>query len=152
MINQVICEDKIRDQLTHVMAFLSKQSAFNGDSLSWAADSLKSYLDGNAKTLDHAFGLCSGKTGPKPMKSGTHDDWVAAAWVEVSSSTPIGKEYPDTKKMAEIGRYFGLGGKDPANADDHGIASHLKRILKSYHEIYVQQLSDELLNRWKEKK
>ena len=151
MTNQLTSEDKIRDQLTDVMKFLSKQSAFDGDSLSWAADSIKLYLNGSEKTLDHAFGLRSSKTGKKTIESGTHDDWIAAAWYEVVTKTPIGKEYPSTKTMAEIGRYFGLGGKDASIAEDSGIASELKRILKRYRPIIADQISTELSDRLNEK-
>lgn len=146
-------EDKNKDikvRLKRVMDFLSKQSTFDGDSLSWAAHSIKLYLDGSEKTLDHAFGLRSSKTGKKPMESGTHDDWVAAAWCEVVTKTPIGKEYPSTKTMAKIGRYYGLGGKDASMSEDSGIASELKRILTRYRQIIVDQISTELSDRWNE--
>lgn len=147
---RIKAEYEIRERLSRLTGFLLKQSAFNGDTLSWAAGCLQSFLDGGAKTLDHAFGLRSSRTGRKPMQSGAHNDWVVAAMLKVVAATPLGSEWPDTKTMAKIGREFGLGGKDNANADDHGIASELKRILIRYQPIIVKQLSDEITARWNE--
>lgn len=144
-------EDETRERLAMLSEFLRNQSAFAGDSLSWAADCIQSFLDGNEQTLDHAFGLKSSKRGPKPMESGAHDDWVVAAWCEVRSATPIGRDKPDTKTLAGIGRKYGLGGRSPEDADDHGIASELQRILDRYQPIITKQLSDELTARLNEK-
>ena len=136
-------EEEVRERLADVSDFLKAQSAFDGDSLSWAARCITEFLNGQARTLDHAFGLIVDKR-QVPMKEGVHDDWVAAAFLHVIACTPKGKEWPDTNTLAEIGRYFGLGGKDPANAENHGIASELKRIIERYRSIIVRQLGDEL--------
>lgn len=136
--------DEVRERLNRLMDFLVTQSAFTGDNLSWAAICIKSYLDGSKKTLDHAFGLRDSKRGPKQMMEGTHDDWVVSAWCEVIGKAPLGKDFPNTATLAKIGRYYGLGGQDSANTEDHAIASELKRILKRYQPIIVKQLSDRI--------
>ena len=143
-------EKEIRERLCRLKDFLFKQSAFDGDNLSWAADCIQRFLDDKENTLDHAFGLRSSKKGRKPMQSGEHDDWVPAAWEQIFLATPNDKEWPDTRTIAEIGREYGLGGIDPASADDHGIASELKRILIRYKPIIVKQFSDELTAKWNE--
>ena len=140
-------KDEIREQLSSLVNFLNMQSLFAGDDPSWAANCIKSFLDGREKTLDHAFGLRTSKRGPKQMNSGEHDDWVVSAWEEVISVTPKDKKWPDTKTLAKIGRYYGLGGRDSAIADDGGIASELKRILIRYGPIIVKQLSEEIIER-----
>lgn len=78
------------------------------------------------------------------MESGEHDDWVVSALLSVNEATPEGKKWPDTKTLAKIGRYYGLGGKDFKNAADHGIASELKRILTRYNSIAINQLSNKI--------
>ena len=145
--SQELIQDEINSRLTRLADFLHKQSAFTGDNESWAADCIKSYLDGTEKTLDYAFGLRSSKRGPKPMVYGAHDDWVVAAWSDVISETPEDEDWPNTGVLADIGRYYGLGGKNNPDAEDHGIASELKRILNRYRRIIVKQLSDELTTR-----
>ena len=140
-------KDEIRKRLSSLVNFLNMQSLFAGDNPSWAADCIQSFLDGDEKTLDHAFGLHSSKRGLKPMESGEHDDWVVAAWQQVLSVTPEGKMWPDTKTLAKIGRYFELGEKDNENTEDHIIASELKRTIIQYGPIIVKQLSEEIIIR-----
>jgi hypothetical protein len=138
--------DEACEKLSRLMDFLSRQTLFPGDIPSWAANCIRAYLDGAEKSLDHAFGIRSSKRGPKPMTEGRHDDWVVAAWKRVLNETPDGKDWPDTKALAEIGRYFGLGGRGNEDTEDHAIASELKRILIRYHRIIIEQLSSEQAN------
>jgi len=140
-------KDEIRKRLSSLVNFLNMQSLSAGDDPSWAANCIQLFLDGDEKTLDHAFGLHSSKRGLKPMESGEHDDWVVAAWQQVLSATPEGKMWPDTKTLAKIGRYFELGEKDNENTEDHIIASELKRTIIQYGPIIVKQLSEEIIIR-----
>ena len=78
------------------------------------------------------------------MESGEHDDWVVAAWQNVLGETPDGKMWPNTKVLAKIGRYYGLGGKNNESTEDYAIASELKRILIRYGPIIVEKLSEEI--------
>lgn len=144
-------DEGTRDKIARLRDFLQKQSAFSGDNLSWAADCLTRFLTDEAKTLDHAFGLRSGKRGPKPMQSGEHDDWVVSAFFEVTKNTPPGEEWPNTKTLAGIGRYYGLGGRDNEDTEDHAIASEIKKILIRYKPIIIRQLNEEISKRWNEK-
>lgn len=67
-------KDEVQKKLGSVASFLHMHSVLPGDTLTWAADCIQSYLDGKKETLDHAFGIRSSKRGPKPMESGEHDE------------------------------------------------------------------------------
>lgn len=137
-------QDSIAEQLREVRDFLKENSFFPDDALLWSANCLTAFLDGKAKSLDHAFGIRTSKRGPKPMDEGKHDDWVVAAWWKVKEATPMGSEWPNTKALAGIGRYFGLGGSDSKNAEDHAVASELKRILIRYRGFITKSVSAEI--------
>ena len=137
-------KDEVREKLVSLVRSLKKNSTFEGDTSSWAADCIQTYLARSEKTLDHAFGLRSSKRGPKPMESGEHDDWVLAALLSVNEVTPEGEEWPDTKVLAKIGRFYGLGGEDNENTEDYAIASELKRILARYKSIAINQLINKI--------
>lgn len=140
----------IKERLTKLAQYLAENSAFDGDNNSWAAKCIETYLSADPeKTLDHAFGIRSSKRGRPPGKAETHDEWVTNAFIEVLKSTSPGKKWPSTKELARIGRYYGLGGRDNANAEDSGIASDLKNILETYQSIIVKQLSEELTAKMK---
>jgi hypothetical protein len=112
-------KDEIREKLANVVDFLNMQSIIPGeDTLSWAADCIKSYLEGKEKSLDHAFGLRSSNKGQKQMKPSKHDNWVADALKLVLTKTPEGKPWPDIKELAKIGRFCGLGGGNQEDAED----------------------------------
>ena len=138
-------EDEIREKLANVGDFLNMQSIIPGeDTLSWAADCIKSYLEGKEESLDHAFGLNSSKRGQKPNKSSKHDDWVADALKLVLTKTPVGQKWPSTKELAKIGRFCRPEWKDKENTDDHAIASELKSILTQYKSAAINQLSNKI--------
>lgn len=138
-------KNEIQKKLASVEAFLTMQSALlpREDTLSWAGDCIRSYLEGREKSLDEAFGLQEKKeeASHPVMPSGKQDDWVATALRLIISKTPEGKEWPSTKDLADIGRFCGLGGKNDKNTDDAAIASELKHILAQYDSIAIEQLS-----------
>lgn len=137
-------KDEVREKLVSLVRSLKKNSTFEGDTSFWAADCIQSYLDGSEKTLDHAFGIRSSKRGPKAMESGKHDEWVAAALLSVQSKTPEGKKWPNTKDLADIGRFHGLGVGRKEDSGDHAIASELKGILDRYEKIALEQISKKI--------
>lgn len=108
-------KEEIQENLASVGTFLNMQSALlpGEDTLSWAAECIRSYVEGKEKSLGLAFGLRSAeKEMPEPaIPSGNHDDWIATALRMVISKTPAGKEWPVTKELADIGRFSGLGKK-----------------------------------------
>lgn len=70
---------KKRDDLLNALetvrdALLSHASDFD-DHLRWAADSISRYLDGNARTLDEAFGFVDDREA-LPLKTGPKGDYV----------------------------------------------------------------------------
>jgi hypothetical protein len=140
-------KEEIQESLASVGTFLSMQSSLlpGEETLSWAAECIQSYVEGKEKSLDLAFGL-RGTERVKPesaVPSGNHDDWIATALRLVISKTPAEKEWPDTKDLADIGRFCGLGEKNK-DADDESIASELKRILALYDSIAIEQLSKKI--------
>lgn len=138
-------EDEIIEKLANVGDFLNMQSVIPGeDTLSWAADCIKSYLEGKEESLDHAFGLSSNKGETKPNKSSNHDDWIADALKLVLTKTPIGQKWPSTKELAKIGRFCRPEWKDKENTEDSVIASELKHILSQYKSTAVNQLSNKI--------
>ena len=138
-------EDEIREKLANVGDFLNMQSVIPGeDTLSWAADCIKSYLEGKEKSLDHAFGLHSNKGGTKSNKSSKYDDWVADALKLVLTKTPVGQKWPSTKELAKIGRFCRPEWKNKEDTEDHVIASELKHILSQYKSTAINQLSNKI--------
>ena len=142
-------KEEIQKNLASVGTFLSMQSAlFPGeDTLSWAAECMRSFVEGKEKSLDHAFGLLDNKKekpGPVVPSSNKHDDWIATALRLVISKTPTGKEWPVTKDLADIARFCGLGEKNENDADDESLASELKCILALYDSIAIEQLSKKI--------
>lgn len=141
-------KEKIQENLASVGTFLSMQSTLlpGEDTLSWAAECIRSYVEGKEKSLDLAFGLRSTeREKPEPaVPSGKHDDWIATALRLVISKTPAGKEWPVTKDLADIGRFCGLGEKNKNDTDDDSIASELKRILALYDSIAIEQLGEKI--------
>lgn len=141
-------KEEIHENLASVGTFLSMQSALlpGEDALSWAADCIRSYIEGKEKSLDLAFGLRSTEREKPEMAvpSGKHDDWIATALRLVISKTPAGKEWPVTKDLADIGRFCGLGEKNSTDTDDESIASELKRTLALYDSIAIEQLSKKI--------
>lgn len=138
-------KDEIREKLANVGDFLNMQSVIPGeDTLSWAANCIKSYLEGKETSLDHAFGLHSSKGGAKPNKSSKHDDWVADALKLVLTKTPVGQKWPSTTDLAKIGRFCRPEWKDKENTEDHVIASELKHILSQYKSTAINQLSNKI--------
>ena len=141
-------KEEIQENLASVGTFLSMHSALlpGEDAISWAAECIRSYVEGKEKSLDHAFGLRSTErenpTPPPPP--GKHDDWIATALRLVISRTPAGKEWPVTKDLADIGRFCGLGEKNQNDTDDDSIASELKRILALYDSIAIEQLGKKI--------
>ena len=140
-------KNEIQENLASVGTFLSMQSTLlpGEDSLSWAAECIRSYIEGKEKSLDQAFGLCSTEIeNPESTKpSGKHDNWIATALRLVISKTPEGKEWPDTKDLADIGRFCGLGENIKDTSDEY-IASELKRILALYDSMAIEQLSKKI--------
>ena len=141
-------KNEIQENLASVGTFLSMQSALlpGEDTLSWAAECIRTYIESNEKSLDQAFGLCSTESEePEPtVSSGKDDDWIATAFRLVISKTPEGKEWPVTKDLADIGRFCGLRGKNNKDTDDAAIASELKRILTLYDSIAIEQLNKKI--------
>ena len=141
-------KEEIQENLASVGTFLSMQSALlpGEDALSWAAECIRSYVEGKEKSLDLAFGLRSTerKKSEPTVPSGKHDDWIATALRLVISKTPAGKEWPVTKDLADIGRFCGLGEKNGTDTDDESIASELKRILALYDSIAIEQLAKKI--------
>jgi len=141
-------KEEIQENLASVGTFLSMQSTLlpGEDTLSWAAECIRSYVEGKEKSLDLAFGLRSTeREKPEPAApSGKHDDWIATALRLVISKTPAGKEWPVTKDLADIGRFCGLGEKNQTDTDDDFIASELKRILALYDSIAIEQLGEKI--------
>ena len=141
-------KEEIQENLASVGTFLSMQSALlpGEDTLSWAAECIRSFVEGKEKSLDLAFGLRSTeREKPEPaVPSGKHDDWIATALRLVISKTPAGKEWPVTKDLADIGRFCGLGENNNNNTEDESIASELKRILALYDSIAIEQLSKKI--------
>lgn len=141
-------KEEIHENLASVGTFLSMQSALlpGEDALSWAADCIRSYIEGKEKSLDLAFGLRSTEREKTEtaVPSGKHDDWIATALRLVISKTPAGKEWPVTKDLADIGRFCGLGEKNSTDTDDESIASELKRTLALYDSIAIEQLSKKI--------
>jgi len=141
-------KEEIQENLASVGTFLSMQSTLlpGEDTLSWAAECIRSYVEGKEKSLDLAFGLRSTeREKPEPaVPSGKHDDWIATALRLVISKTPAGKEWPVTKDLADIGRFCGLGEKNQTDTDDDFIASELKRILALYDSIAIEQLGEKI--------
>ncbi len=140
-------KDEIQENLASVGTFLSMQSTLlpGEDSLSWAAECIRSYIEGKEKSLDQAFGLRSTEIeNPEPTKpSRKHDNWIATALRLVISKTPDGKEWPDTKDLADIGRFCGLG-ESIKDTNDESIASELKHILALYDSMAIEQLSKKI--------
>ena len=141
-------KEEIQENLASVGTFLSMQSTLlpGEDTLSWAAECIRSYVEGKEKSLDLAFGLRSTeREKPEPaVPSGKHDDWIATALRLIISKTPAGKEWPVTKDLADIGRFCGLGEKNQTDTDDDFIASELKRILALYDSIAIEQLGEKI--------
>ncbi len=138
-------EDEIKEKLANVGDFLNMQSVLPGeDTLSWAADCIKSYLGGKEKSLDHAFGLHSSKQRSTPNKSSKHDDWVADALKLVLTKTPVGQKWPSTEELAKIGRFCRPEWKNKEDIEDHSIASELKHILSRYKSTAINQLSNKI--------
>ena len=141
-------KEEIQENLASVGTFLSMHSTLlpGEDTLSWAAECIRSYVEGKEKSLDLAFGLRSAERGkPEPaVPSGKHDDWIATALRLVISKTPAGEEWPVTKDLADIGRFCGLGEKNNNDTDDGSIASELKRILALYDSIAIEQLGEKI--------
>lgn len=129
-------KQEIIDKLTELRDFLMAQSAVDDfgpiDEATWAADCLDSFLKGQAKTLDHAFGLKANR-GRKPVDdAGTYSGWILDAWWEYFLADRA-KE-ADTVIAARIGRKYGLGGKGGDDADS-AVASQLKRELERYRHV-----------------
>ena len=140
-------KDEIQENLASVGTFLSMQSTLlpREDSLYWAAECIRSYVEGKEKSLDLAFGLRSNEIeNPEPtLPSGKYDSWIATALRLVISKTPEGKEWPVTKDLADIGRFCGLE-ESIKDTDDESIASELKRILAQYDSMAIEQLSKKI--------
>ena len=143
-------KEEIQENLASVGTFLNMQSALlpGEDALSWAAECIRSYVEGKEKSLDLAFGLSNTereKPEPAIPSDNKHDDWIATALRLVISKTPAGKEWPVTKDLADIGRFCGLGENNKNDTDDdESIASELKRILALYDSIAIERLSKKI--------
>jgi hypothetical protein len=131
-----------RGRLADLETILRSQSAFDGDTPSWAADAIAAFLSG-APSLDHAFGLRSGKRGPKPLSrgAGKHSEWVPKVWMEAYELQRLRPDLDEQTILAAFGRENQVGGE---GASDSAIAGEMRKKFDSYRLEIVEHWSQRL--------
>jgi hypothetical protein len=118
-------------RLKQLRALLA-EPAYLTRAATWAIEAIDAFLVGEAGSLDEAFGFVRDGRKGRSLANAPHAHHAAEMFMRYKMEMAARGDRTETAVCAQLGREFGLGGDDAEHEIDSVIASHFKRILKTY--------------------
>jgi hypothetical protein len=138
---------KAEEDRLHVVAQLALlrellvNPEFPTSAANWAIRAIDAFVSGEVDSLDKAFGLIRDGRKGRPKDDLRHAHHATEMWFRYMDAMAARDGRTETAICAALGREFGLGGVDAEAEGDSAVASEFKRLIDTYRQLIVKQVS-----------